>query len=90
MVHEHYHAEEMHKISFKEYVKNAPLKGTMESEYTKENWIRLYKREKYVYNQINKNANKFNFNNEELNHAFYYFDGKIVLELEKRNIKLPK
>ncbi|WPO84586.1 zincin-like metallopeptidase toxin domain-containing protein [Chryseobacterium sp. JJR-5R] len=52
MVHEHYHAEEMSKIGFQEYVKNAPLKGVKEGDYTIENWIRLYKREKYVYEVV--------------------------------------
>ncbi|WP_276975650.1 zincin-like metallopeptidase toxin domain-containing protein [Flavobacterium filum] len=90
MAHESFHAEEFKKIGFDEYVKDAPLRGVKEVEYTTENWIRLYKREKYVYDRLVVNEKKYVLNNEELNHAFYYFDGKVVLELEKRNIKIPK
>ncbi|GAB0155006.1 hypothetical protein CHRYSEOSP005_02660 [Chryseobacterium sp. Alg-005] len=90
MAHEHFHAEEMYKIGFDEYVKDAPLSHIMEENYTPENWKRLYKREKYVYDQLVKNAKKFYLNNEELQHAFFYFDGRVIFELEKRNIKIPK
>lgn len=90
MAHEHYHAEEMSKIGFDKYVKDAPLRGTKIEDYTSKNWQHIYKREKYVYDQLVKNAKSFNLNDEELNHAFYYFDGKVVLELEIRNIKIPK
>ena len=90
MAHESFHAEEMKLIGFDEYVKNAPLRGVKEADYTIENWQRLYKREKYVYDNLIKNAKKYNLNNQELDHAFYYFDGKILLELEIRNIKIPK
>ena len=90
MAHESFHAEEMKLIGFDEYVKNAPLRGVKEADYTIENWQRLYKREKYVYDNLIKNVKKYNLNNQELDHAFYYFDGKILLELEIRNIKIPK
>lgn len=90
MSHEHYHAEEMHKIGFEMYVKDAPLAGVLQENYTMENWINRYKREKYVYDQLVKNAKKFNLNNDELYHAFIYFDVEYVIQLEIRNIKIPK
>lgn len=90
MAHEHYHAEEMHKIGFDKYVKDAPLAGTLEGNYTTENWIRLYKREKYVYDQLVKNAKNFNLNDHELYHAFIYLDVEVIIKLERRNIKIPK
>lgn len=90
MVHEHFHAEEMYKIGFDEYVKDAPLKGVKEINFTTENWLRLYKREKYVYDKILKNAKGYELNREELQHAFQYFDYFVVYQLEKRNIKIPK
>ncbi|OVE53938.1 hypothetical protein [Chryseobacterium mucoviscidosis] len=95
MLHESFHAEEMHLISFDEYVKHAPLKDTKEDDYTVENWQHIYKREKYVYDKLVENAKKFNLNEQELStppfgHAFQYFDGQIVLKLEKRNIPIPK
>ena len=89
MAHESFHAEEMKLIGFNEYVKNAPLKGVKEADYTIENWQRLYKREKYVYDNLIKNAKKYNLNNEELQHTWQYFDYFIVFELEKRSIKIP-
>lgn len=49
MAHEHYHAEEMYKIGFNKYVKDAPLAGTNKADYTSKNWQHIYKREKYVY-----------------------------------------
>ena len=84
------HAEEMSKIGFQAYVKDAPLAGVVEDDYTMENWIRLYKREKYVYDQLMKNAKSFNLTDEELYHAFIYFDAEYMLQLEIRNIKIPK
>jgi len=90
MAHESFHAEEMHQIGFDSYVKDAPLRGVKETDYTNQNWIRLYNREKYVYDQLIKNAKKYNLNNEELYHAFIYLDLEVVLKMEKRNIKIPK
>ncbi|MFB9096890.1 MULTISPECIES: zincin-like metallopeptidase toxin domain-containing protein [Flavobacterium] len=87
MLHESFHAEEFKKIGFDEYVKDAPLRGVKEADYTNENWIRLYKREKYVYDRLVENAKKYKLNSEEIStppfgHAFQYFDGQIVLQLE--------
>uniref|UniRef100_UPI004048E5EC zincin-like metallopeptidase toxin domain-containing protein n=1 Tax=Flavobacterium sp. TaxID=239 RepID=UPI004048E5EC len=95
MLHESFHAEEMYKIGFTEYVKNAPLKGIKEDQWTNENWIRLYKREKYVYDRLVESAKKYNLNPQEVStppygHAFQYFDRFVVLELETRNIPIPK
>ena len=59
MAHEHYHAEEMSKIGFDKYVKDAPLRGTKIEDYTSKNWQHIYKREKYVYDQLVKNAKSF-------------------------------
>lgn len=87
--HESFHAEEMHKIGFNQYVKDAALLGTKEVDYTVKNWIRLYKREKYVYDQLIKNAEKLNLNSQEKYHAFIYFDLEVVIKLEKRNIQIP-
>ncbi len=94
MAHEHYHAEEMFKIGFPEYVKDAPLAGVKEEDYTVKNWIRHYKREKYVYDRLVQNAKKFNLNENEISdppfgHAFQYLDG-IILKMEKKNISIPK
>ena len=90
MVHEHYHAEEMSKIGFKKYVKDASYAGTDKADYTAKNWINQYKREKYVYDQLVKNAKKFNLNADELYHAFIYLDYDYIYQLEIRNIKIPK
>jgi len=88
MAHEHFHAEEMFKIGFDEYVKDAPLRGVKEIDYTTDNWKRLYKREKYVYDQLVKNAKKFNLNNEELRYNFFNLDF-YQYHLEQRNLKIP-
>ena len=90
IAHEHYHAEEMYKIGFDKYVKDAPLAGTKIEDYTAKNWINRYKREKYVYDQLVKNAKKFNLNDDELAHAWRYFDYHYEYQLEVRNIKIPK
>lgn len=42
MAHEYYHAEEMSKIGFQAYVKDALLAGVAEEDYTVKNWIRYY------------------------------------------------
>lgn len=80
----------MSKIGFQEYVKDAPLAGIDKADYTAKNWINRYKREKYVYDQLMKNAKSFNLTDEELYHAFIYFDAEYMLQLEIRNIKIPK
>jgi len=90
MLHESFHAEEMFKIGFAKYNKGAVLKGVKEVDYTKENWLNLYRKEKYVYDRIVENAKKHSLNNEELYHAFIYLDIEVILKLEKRNIKIPK
>jgi hypothetical protein len=90
MAHESFHAEEMHKLGFDEYVKDGHIIGT---EVTIPNKIREYKREKYVYEQLKKNARKFNLNNEELYDSFIYFDiitARLELELKKLNLPFPK
>ncbi|WP_294332688.1 zincin-like metallopeptidase toxin domain-containing protein [uncultured Chryseobacterium sp.] len=94
MAHEHYHAEEMHKIGFDKYVKDAPLAHVKEVDYTAKNWQSIYKREKYVYDRLVQNAKKFNLNKNEVSnppfgHAFQYLDG-IILKMEKKNISIPK
>ncbi|WP_295204398.1 zincin-like metallopeptidase toxin domain-containing protein [uncultured Chryseobacterium sp.] len=94
MIHEHYHAEEMHKIGFNKYVKDAPLIGVKEADYTIKNWQHIYKREKYVYDRLVKNAKIHKLNEQEVStppfgHAFQYLDF-IILKLEKRNIPIPK
>lgn len=94
MIHEHYHAEEMFKIGFKNFTKNAHIEGT---PWTIENRINQYMREKYVYERLIENAKKHKFNPEELNtppfgHAFQYFDGlkyKLEVLLKKNNIPFP-
>lgn len=91
MAHEHFHAEEMHKLGFDEYVKDAPFgikPPKFPDEYTNANLIRVYNREKYVYDQLVKNAKKFNLNNEELRHNFFNLDF-YQYHLEKRNLKIP-
>lgn len=72
----------------------APLKGVKEADYTIENWLNIYRKEKYVYDRLVENAKKYNFNAQEVDtppfgHAFQYFDN-IVLKLEKRNIPIPE
>ena len=89
MAHEHYHAEEMSKIGFPEYVKDAPLAGVKEENYTVKNWIRHYKREKYVYDQINRNAKKFDLNGQEIWHSWAYIE-EIKYTLTELKIKIPK
>ena len=84
MSHESFHAREMYELGFVEYVKDAPLKGTNISDYTDENWIRFYKREKYVHDYIIKKAG---FNNKELFHNFINLDYYLI-QLEKRGINI--
>ncbi len=89
MAHEHYHAEEMYKIGFDKYVKDAPLAHVKEVDYTAKNWQSIYKREKYVYDQINKNAKVFNLNVQEIWHSWAYIE-EIKFKLTELNIKIPK
>ncbi|HEX8574723.1 MAG TPA: zincin-like metallopeptidase toxin domain-containing protein [Flavobacterium sp.] len=89
IAHEHFHAEEMHKIGFDNYVKDAPLKGIEELDYTNENLIRRYKREKYVYDKLKTNANKYNLNSQERWHVEAYFY-EIEQSLIEKSIKIPK
>ncbi|MCO6174714.1 hypothetical protein NHF50_06615 [Flavobacterium sp. NRK F10] len=88
MAHESFHAEEMNKIGFDAYVKDAPLRNVDPKDYTKENWLRFYRREKYVYDKIIENLKKHSLNNEELAHNFFNLD-YYILKLEKLNIKIP-
>ena len=37
---------------------------------------------KYVYDQLMKNAKNFKLNDEELYHAFIYFDAEYLYQLE--------
>ncbi|MCU0349920.1 MAG: hypothetical protein MUF43_03710 [Flavobacterium sp.] len=95
MLHESFHAEEMSKIGFAKYNKGAALKGVDKADYTKENWLNLYRKEKYVYDKLVENAKKYNLNPQELStppygHAFRYFDLEVVMQLELRNIPIPK
>ena len=89
MTHESYHAEEFKKIGFDEYVKNAHIKDT---DITILNQIHEYEREKFVYNQFNKNKKKVTLTEEEKNHAYWYFDvlaARLELALKKLNIEYP-
>jgi hypothetical protein len=88
ITHESFHAEEMHIIGFDKYVKDAPLRGTLEVDYTNENWIRFYKREKYVHDRILK-SKKNVFNSEELRHNYFNYDYYLI-QLENRKIKIPE
>lgn len=89
MAHESFHAEEMYKIGFDEYVKNAPLKGVKEEFYTTENLIRRYHREKYVYSKLKDYADEYNLNGQERWHIEAYFY-EIEYSLIEKNIKIPK
>jgi len=57
------------------------LVGIKDVDYTTENWIRHYRREKYVYDELVENAKKHNLIDEELFHYFRFFDGYYVLQL---------
>jgi hypothetical protein len=89
MAHESFHAEEMKLIGFNEYVKGAPLRGVKEADYTVENWQRMYKREKYVYDKLIKNAKKYNLNGQEIWHSWAYIE-EIKFSLIELNITIPK
>ena len=89
MAHESFHAEEFKKIGFDEYVKDAPLRGVKKVEYTKENLIRRYYREKYVFDSLIKNSKNFGLNNQEIWHDKAYFY-EIEMSLIEKNIKIPK
>lgn len=94
MTHESFHAEEMHLIGFDKYVENAHVEGTL---WTIENRIHQYKREKYVYERLVENKERYKFNNEEVGippygHAFQYYDYikyKLEILLKKNNIPFP-
>ena len=90
MAHESFHAEEMYIIKFDEYVKDCTI-GNLRfpDDYTDANLIRLYKREKYVFDRIIKNKKKFNLNDNESRHNFYNLDF-YQYHLEERKIKIPK
>ena len=91
MAHEHFHAEEMSKIKFNEYVKDSAIAGTsFPNGYTDLEMIAAYKREKYVHDMIEKYAKDFNLNSEELNHNRIHLDWFYVAELEKRGINVSK
>ena len=90
IAHEHFHAEEMHKIGFDDYVKDGALSGSkFPDDYTTENLLRSFKREKYVHDQIEKHAKMYNFNSLELRHNYFNLD-LYQFHLEKRNIKIPE
>jgi hypothetical protein len=93
MAHESFHAEEFKKIGYHEYVKDAPIKKDgvpiEEKDLTIKNLIRRYKRERYVYNRLKMEANKFNLNGQERWHIEAYFY-EIELSLVEKNIKIPK
>lgn len=94
MTHESFHAEEMFKVGFKEYTKNAHVKDT---PWTIENRIHEYMREKYVYERLVQHSKKHKFNPEELGtppfgHAFQYYDAikfKLEILLKENNIPFP-
>ncbi|WP_445721347.1 hypothetical protein [Flavobacterium sp.] len=43
--------------------KGAALKGVKEADYTEENWLNLYRKEKYVYDRLIEDAKKYGLNN---------------------------
>ncbi|PZU22027.1 MAG: hypothetical protein DI622_06535 [Chryseobacterium sp.] len=94
ITHESFHAEEMSKIGFKAYTKNAHIKDT---PWTIENRIHEYMREKYVYERLVQHSKKHKFNPEELStppfgHAYQYFDTikfKLEILLKENNIPFP-
>jgi hypothetical protein len=88
IAHESFHAEEMFKIKFKEYIKDAAIGITNIDNYTDKNLIRSYKREKYVYDRIIEEAKNLGLTNLEFNHNFFNLD-YYILKLEKRNINIP-
>lgn len=88
MLHESFHAEEMSKIGFAEYVKEATLKGTVfPGGYTDANLLRSYKRELYVYEKMMKIAEKKKFTHYEIINISYNVDLYILL-LRKRGINI--
>ncbi len=88
MTHEHFHAEEMYKIKFDEYVKDAPIKGTeFPDDFTNENLLRSYKRELYVYEKMMKIADQRKFTQFEMINISYNVDLYILL-LRKRGINI--
>jgi hypothetical protein len=94
MLHESFHAEEFSKLGYTKYNEGGALRGVKEVDYTTENWLNLYRKEKYVYDRLVENAKKFNLNSQELatpplGHAFQYLDS-IIIQLELRNIPIPK
>ena len=88
MAHESFHAEEMHLLGFEEYVRDCPSAGTkFPNDYSDANLLRSYRREKYVYDKIVKNAKKYKLNEEELRHNYFNLDF-YKYHLEQRNIKI--
>ncbi|MDR6921313.1 hypothetical protein [Chryseobacterium sp. 2987] len=94
IIHESFHAEEMYKIGFKVYTKNAHVSKT---PWTIENRIHEYMREKYVYERLVQYSKKHKFTPEELStpplgHAFQYYDTlkfKLQILLKENNIPFP-
>lgn len=76
MADESFHALEMYEISFAKYTENGHI---VDTPWTIENRIHEYQREKYVYEKLVENKEKYKFNNEEVGipphgHAFRYYD----------------
>jgi chorismate mutase len=49
----------------------------------------MYKREKYVYDKLIKNAKKYNLNGQEIWHSWAYIE-EIKFSLIELNITIPK
>jgi len=79
----------MRKIGYSKYVKDAPLQGIKEADYTKPNLVRRYQREKHVYQSLLKNIKLYNLNDMELWHAKAYFY-EIEMSLTEKGIKIPR
>lgn len=82
--HEFKHLEEFIKLGEDEYIKGWKFMGGNPGQHL----IRQYQREMYVYNQVMKEAKKFN--KEQLKHAFERNIRPILDELEASGIDSKK
>jgi hypothetical protein len=82
--HEFKHLEEFMKLGEKEYIKGWKFVGGTPEQHL----IRQYQREMYVYNQVMKEAKKFN--KEQLKHAYEENIAPVINKLQRAGIEINK
>ena len=90
MAHEYYHPIDLQRLGFDEFVKGGALKGTKYPDaFTASNFVAMYRREKFVADEMIKNSEKHGLNGREINHVKQYL-GEIVHDMTAAGVKIPK